>query len=165
MSPQLQHSLCLGVCTGACTRMSMIIKHIYRNERGLIGGTNVIAPFPTALLPGTICMSPQLRQSFCLDVCTGACTMMSYMSLWSIPIDWRDLVTKTYVGTSITTDESRWRGKFQRYFIYLAYFYSKESIRNAVTEPAWPQFYRGYSKDVFGKGRLEDDFPKKRRNQ
>ena len=41
------------------------------------------------------------------DVCTGACTMMSYMSLWSIPIDWRDLVTKNQVGTSINIDESR----------------------------------------------------------
>ena len=50
-------------------------------------------------------------------------------------------------------------------FIYLAYFYSNESIRNAVAEPASPQFYRGYSMDVFGKRRLEDYFPKKRRNQ
>ena len=41
------------------------------------------------------------------DVCTGACTMMSYMSLWSIPIDWRDLVTKINLGTSINIDESR----------------------------------------------------------
>ena len=49
-------------------------------------------------------------------------------------------------------------------FIYLAYFYSKESIRNAVTEPAWPQFDRGYSMYVFAKERLEDDFPKNRRN-
>ena len=41
------------------------------------------------------------------DVYTGACTMMSYMSLWSIPIDWRDLVTKNQVGTGINIDASR----------------------------------------------------------
>ena len=85
----------------------IVIKQIYRYERGLIGGTNVVALFPTALLPGTIGMSPQLRQILCLDVCTGACTMMSYMSLWSIPIDWLDLVTNMYAGTSINIDESR----------------------------------------------------------
>lgn len=59
----------------------IVIKQIYWNEHGIIWGTNVIAPFPTALAPGIIGMCRQFRQSLCLDVCTCACNMMPYTSL------------------------------------------------------------------------------------
>ena len=52
--------------------------------------------------------------------------MMSYMSLWSIPIDWRDLVTKNQLETSINIDEAVQEDTSNATFLYLAYFYSNQ---------------------------------------
>ena len=66
------------------------INLVYRKEQGIIGGTNVIVPFRTTLVTGTIHM-----------------TCPSDVSLTSIPIYSLDLVTNTIVGTTINFDKIR----------------------------------------------------------
>ena len=126
------------------------IQRVHRKEEGIIGGTNVRVPFRMTQFTGTIQM-----ECHCDVLWT------------SIPIDRLDWVTYTIVGTNINLKQIRWTGYYDaggkqmsdssfavprlrsdiagelsmigsnRTFIYLAYSYSMESIRNTITGHTW----------------------------